>query len=153
MRCRAELAFDVGAQRRWLVATMNSCPCMVRCARRCSQGCRARSAEENSALGSRIRARIDVGEPLLSSCSLTADAPWAEGPGVGAEFLEGAGERLDVGFGEVAGEVLFDPVPVVATGLLHRCAARVGEDDKDRAAVVLAAHTFDKARFFHAVDD
>ena len=49
---------------------------------------------------------------------------------MGAEFLEGADERLDVGVGEVAGEVLFDPVPVVAAGLFHRGAALAGEDDE-----------------------
>ena len=72
---------------------------------------------------------------------------------MGAEFLEGADEGLDVGVGEVAGEVLFDPVPVVAAGLLHRGAALVGEDDEDRAAVVLGAHTLDEAGLFHSVDD
>ena len=40
--------------------------------------------------------------------SLASDAPWAEGPSVGAEFLECAGECLDVGLGEMAREVLFD---------------------------------------------
>jgi hypothetical protein len=50
---------------------------------------------------------------------------------VGAEFLEGAGERFDVGVGELVGEMLFDPVPVVAAGSLHRGAALVGEDDED----------------------
>src|SRR5438093_3944838 len=101
----------------------------------------------------RTRARIDVGEAPPSSCSLAADASWAEGAGVGAEFLEGADERLDVGVGEVAGEVLFDPVPVAAAGLLHRGAALAGEDDEDRAAVVLGAHTLDEAGLFHSVDD
>jgi hypothetical protein len=72
---------------------------------------------------------------------------------VGADLFEGAGEGCDVGVGEVAGEVLFDPVPVVAAGLLHGGAALVGEDDEDRAAVVLGAHTLDEAGFFHAVDD
>ena len=69
------------------------------------------------------------------------------------EFLERASERLDVGVAEVAGEVLFYPVPVVAAGLLHRGAAFVGEDDEDRAAVVLGAHTLDEASLFHSVDD
>jgi hypothetical protein len=50
---------------------------------------------------------------------------------VGADLLERPVERLDVGVGEVAGEVLFDCVPVVAAGLLHRVAALVGEDDED----------------------
>jgi hypothetical protein len=40
-------------------------------------------------------------------------------------------ERFDVGVGEVLGEVLFDPVPVVATGFLHGSSALVGEDDAD----------------------
>ena len=47
---------------------------------------------------------------------LTADAPWTERPDVGADLLEGPGERLDVGVGKVAGEVLLDPVPVMAAG-------------------------------------
>ena len=50
---------------------------------------------------------------------------------MGAEFLEGAGERFDVGVGEVVGKVVFDRVPVVAPGLLHRLTAVVGEDDED----------------------
>ena len=60
---------------------------------------------------------------------LASDASWAEGAGVGAEFLECASECLDVGVGEVAGEVLFDRVSVVAARLLHRGMAFVGEDD------------------------
>jgi hypothetical protein len=59
------------------------------------------------------------------------DAAWAQRARVGTEFLERAGERLDIGVGEVAGEVPFDRVPVVAAGLLHRVAAVVGEDDED----------------------
>jgi hypothetical protein len=62
---------------------------------------------------------------------VAADASWAEGAGVGADLLEGAGERSYVGVGEVAGEMLFDRVPVVAAGLLHRVAALVDEDDED----------------------
>ena len=72
---------------------------------------------------------------------------------MGAEFLEGADERLDVGVGEVAGEVLFDPVSVVAAGLLHRGAALAGEDDEDRAAVVFGPDAADETSFFHPVDD
>ena len=50
---------------------------------------------------------------------------------MGAEFLECADECLDVGVGEVAREVLFDRMPVVAARSLHRSAAHVGEDDED----------------------
>jgi hypothetical protein len=62
-----------------------------------------------------------------------------EGASVAADLLERAGERLDVLVGEMAGEVLFDPVPVVTAGLLHGLATLVGEDDEDRASVVLGA--------------
>ena len=72
---------------------------------------------------------------------------------MGAEFFECAGEGFDVGVGEVAGEVLFDRVPVVAAGSLHRVAAVVGEDDENRAAVVLGANAADEAGLFHSVDD
>ena len=61
-----------------------------------------------------------------------------------ADLLERAGERLDVGVVEVAGEVLLDPVAVVPAGALERLAARVGEDDADRAAVVLGPHAADE---------
>src|SRR5205807_424518 len=60
-----------------------------------------------------------------------SDAPWAEGAGVGADFLECAGEVFDVGVAEVAGEVLIDSVAVVAARLLHGCPALLGEDDED----------------------
>jgi len=54
---------------------------------------------------------------------------------------------------EVAGEVLFNRVPVVAAGSLHRVAAVVGEDDENRAAVVLGPNAADEAGLFHSVDD
>jgi hypothetical protein len=69
-----------------------------------------------------------------------ANAPGAKRTRVRADLLERAGERRDVGVGEVAREVLFDPMPVVAAGLLHRVAALVGEHDEDRAAVVLGTN-------------
>ena len=72
---------------------------------------------------------------------------------MGAHLVESADQRLDVGVGEVAGEVLFDRVPVVAAGLLHRPASLIGEDDEDRAAVVLGPDAADEAGIFHAVDD
>src|SRR6266566_1616019 len=84
---------------------------------------------------------------------LAADAPWAEGAGVGADLLERSGDRLDVGVGEVAGEVPFDRVPVVAASLLQGDAALVGEDHEDRAAVVLGADAADEAGLLHPVDD
>jgi hypothetical protein len=72
---------------------------------------------------------------------------------VGADLLERSSERLDVAVGEVAGEVLFDRVPVVSAGLLHRCTALVREDDEDRTAVVLRADAPNETSFFHPVDD
>src|SRR5436190_10962809 len=84
---------------------------------------------------------------------LAADAPWAEGTGVGAELFERPGQGLDVGVGEVAREVLFDPVPVVAASPLHRTAALVRQDNEDRAAVVLGTDALDEASFFHSVND
>jgi hypothetical protein len=48
---------------------------------------------------------------------------------------------------------LFDRVAVVATGLLQRVAAFVGEHDEDRAAVVLGADAAGEACLFHSVDD
>jgi hypothetical protein len=84
---------------------------------------------------------------------LVADAAWAEGAGVGTDLFEGAGERFDVGVGEVLGEVLFDSVSVVAARLVEGGAALLGEEDEDRAAVVVGADAADEAGFFHAVDD
>jgi len=72
---------------------------------------------------------------------------------VDTEFLERASERLDVGVGEVAREVLFDCVPVVPASLLHRDAPLVGEDDEDRAPVVVGADALDEAGLFQTVDD
>ena len=69
--------------------------------------------------------------PAFHTKRLAADAPWAEGAGVDADLLKGAGERPDVGVGEVAGEVLFDRVPVAAAGLHQHVAALFGEDDED----------------------
>ena len=60
-----------------------------------------------------------------------ADAAWSERAHVGVELLERAGERFDVGVGERAGEVLCDPVVVLAAGACHRLAAFVGLDDED----------------------
>ena len=48
-----------------------------------------------------------------------------------AQLGEGPVERLDVGIGEVAREVLLDAVPMVEPRLLHRRPALVGEDDED----------------------
>ena len=84
---------------------------------------------------------------------LAADAAGAEWAGVGADLFEGAGEGFDVGFGEVLGEVSFDSVSVVAAGVFHRLGALVGEDDEDRAPVVLGADAADESGFFHPVDD
>jgi hypothetical protein len=58
--------------------------------------------------------------------ALVADASWPEGSGVSAELVECARERLDVGLGQVAGEVLLDRVSVVAAGLVDLDAALVG---------------------------
>src|SRR4051794_8001781 len=84
---------------------------------------------------------------------LAADAPGPERPDVGAELVERTGERLDVAVGKVAGKVLLDPVPVAEAGLLHSRAPLVGEDDEDRAAVVLWADAADEPGLFHAIDD
>lgn len=62
---------------------------------------------------------------------LAVDPPWPEGAGVSADLLERADERPDVGLGEVAGEVLLDPVPMLAARSLHRLAALIGEGDED----------------------
>jgi hypothetical protein len=67
---------------------------------------------------------------------------------VGAEFFECAGERFAVAVAEVLSEVLLDRVAVVAARLLHRRAALVGEDDEDRAAVVVRADSLDEAPLF-----
>jgi hypothetical protein len=60
-----------------------------------------------------------------------ADASWSKGAHVGIELLEASGERFDVGVGERAGEVLLDPVVVLAAGACHRLAALVGLDHED----------------------
>jgi len=72
---------------------------------------------------------------------------------VRAEFVECARECLDVGVREMAGEVLLDPVSVVAPSLVDHGASSVGEDDENRAAVVVGADTTNKTRFFQPVDD
>ena len=50
---------------------------------------------------------------------------------MGADLFECAGERFDVGVGEVLGEVSLDSVSVVAAGALQRLGAFVGEDDPE----------------------
>src|SRR3954451_21017322 len=70
---------------------------------------------------------------------LAADAAGAKRACVGADLLEGAGQCFAVGVGEVLGEVSFDSVSVVAAGAFHRFGALVGEDDEDRASVVVEA--------------
>ena len=49
-------------------------------------------------------------------------------------------------------EVSLDPVTVVAACALERRGSRVGEDDKDRAAVVFRTDALDETRLFHPVD-
>ena len=69
--------------------------------------------------------------PVAPLLGLDADSPWAERARMRADLLECARERLDVGVGEVAREVLFDRVSVVAAGLVDHGTALVGEDDED----------------------
>src|SRR3954469_12478688 len=83
--------------------------------------------------------RITEPSVALTMVWLAADASGAERAGVRVDFLECAGERFDVGVGEVAGEVLLDAVAVVPACTLHRPASFVGQHDEDRAAVVLGA--------------
>jgi hypothetical protein len=71
---------------------------------------------------------------------------------MGADLLERARERPDVGIRQVA-EVLLDSVPVVAAGSLHGLAPRVRKKDEDRAAVVLRTDAPNEAGFLHPVDD
>ena len=71
--------------------------------------------------------------------------------GVGADLLERAGERLDVGVGEVAGEVLLDRVPVWR-GVFQHLAALVGKDDEDERRS-FSGWTRGRGRPFHPVDD
>src|SRR6266568_8736761 len=84
---------------------------------------------------------------------LAADAAGAKWAGVGADLFEGAGEGFDLVFGEVLREVSFDSVSVVAAGIFHRVAAFFGENDEDRAPVVLRANATDESRLLHPVDD
>src|SRR5439155_247901 len=83
---------------------------------------------------------------------LAADAPGAKWAGVRADLFEGAGEGFDLVFGQVLREVSFDPVSVVAAGAFHRLGAVVGENDEDRAPVVLGANAADEPCLFHPVD-
>jgi hypothetical protein len=71
---------------------------------------------------------------------------------MGADLLEPADERLDVGVGELAGEVLFDRVPVVAAGMLH-----VARPSSVRTTRMSGGRPrggrADEADLFHSVDD
>jgi hypothetical protein len=68
--------------------------------------------------------------------ALVADAARPEGSGVSADLVECARERLDVGLGEVAGEVLLDRVSVVEAGLVDLGARGVRKLDLHAAAAV-----------------
>lgn len=70
-----------------------------------------------------------------------------------ADLLEGACERLDVGVGEVLGEVPVDSIPVVAAGLVQLFGARVGQNDKDRTPIVRGVDAADEPPLFHSVHD
>ena len=48
--------------------------------------------------------------------------------------------------------MLLDRHSVVATRVFHGLAARVGEDDEDRAAIVVGSDTANEAGLLHAVD-
>jgi hypothetical protein len=72
---------------------------------------------------------------------------------VRGELLERACERPDVGVAQVLREVLFDRVSVMTARVLHRGPAVVGQDDEDRAAVVLGADASDEAGRLEPVDD
>jgi hypothetical protein len=50
---------------------------------------------------------------------------------MGADLLECSDERLYVGVGEVAGKVLIDPVPVIASRSVHRLTALIGKNDEN----------------------
>src|SRR6266581_3519415 len=100
--------------------------------------------------GLRPAGRVESGEAWRVLAADAAGAKWA---GVGADLFEGTGEGFDLVFGEVLREVSFDSVSVVAAGIFHRVAAFFGENDEDRAPVVLRANTTDEARLFHPVDD
>jgi hypothetical protein len=75
---------------------------------------------------------------------LAADAPGAKWAGVAADLFERAGEGFDLVLGEVLREVSFDPVSVVAAGAFHHVDAVFGENDQDRAPVVLWANAADE---------
>ena len=68
-----------------------------------------------------------------------------------ADLFERAGEGLDVGVGEVLGEVPLDSIPVVPTGLAQLFRARVGQDDQDRTPIVRRPDASDESTLFHSV--
>ena len=100
-----------------------------------------------------IAALAPPSSPGRPSWFLAANAPGAKRADVGTDLAECPGQRRDVGVAQVAGEVLLDPVPVMAPRTLHRRAAIVREDDEDRTAVVLRPDAADEAGRFHPVDD
>ena len=70
-----------------------------------------------------------------------------------ADFLESSRQRFHVRVRQVLGEVSLDTLAVVAARTLERGGARLGEDDKNRAAVVVRTDAFDETGFFHPVDN
>src|SRR5450631_4488099 len=100
--------------------------------------------------GSRILGRITR---LASGLLWISCAAGAERTYVRADLFESAGEDLDVGVGDVPGEVSFDSIPVVAAGLVQLLGTRVGEDHQDRTPIVRGADPADEPRLFHSVHD
>ena len=68
-------------------------------------------------------------------------------------FSRALREGSDVRVGQVPGEVSVDAVSVVEAGALHRLGALLGQEDEDRAPVVLGADAADEPSLLHAVDD
>src|SRR5512133_2813434 len=91
--------------------------------------------------------------PKRVASASALDSAGAKRSCVGADFLECSREGLDVCLGKVLGEVAFDSVAVMGAGAFEYRAAFSGENDEDRAAVLLGADATDEARFFHPVDD
>jgi hypothetical protein len=71
---------------------------------------------------------------------------------MGLDLVESAGEGLDVGVGEVLGEVPLDSIPVVAAGLAQLFGARVSHNDQDRTPIVRRADASDEPSFLHSVN-
>ena len=90
---------------------------------------------------------VAVAEPGLVREAMRGARVWAP------DLLERAREGLHVCPGKVLGEVAFDSVAVVGAGALECRPAFGGEDDEDRAAVMVGADATDEAYFFHPVDD